>query len=204
MKKDKIITICICCIFILFAGYFYFNSQTSAIGTDVALIKTDTSIATKQAVQASEAPDEIAVYICGAVKHPGVYTFSGTARVCDAVDAAGGFKKGAVKSYVNQARFLNDGEQITIPTKHQLKSGSLNKNEDTPDNSSASLNSGLININQATESELMAIPGIGQSRAVAIINYRTEHGNFSKTDDIMNVAGIKEGIYNKIKDKITV
>ena len=58
-------------------------------------------------------------------------------------------------------------------------------------------------INQATKEELMSLPGIGEAKAALIVNYRTEHGNFSKPEDIMQISGIKEGIYQKIKDYIT-
>ncbi len=64
--------------------------------------------------------------------------------------------------------------------------------------------SGRININTATKQELCTIPGVGETRAAAIISYRESHGGFAKPEDIMKVNGIKEGMYEKIKDNISV
>ena len=63
---------------------------------------------------------------------------------------------------------------------------------------------GLVNINTATRDELMTLPGIGEAKADMIISYRDEHGCFNSIEDIMNISGIKTGVYNKIKDRITV
>ena len=63
---------------------------------------------------------------------------------------------------------------------------------------------GLVNINTASEEELSAIPGIGAGKAAAVVRYRQENGAFASIEDIMKVSGIKEGTYEKIKDKITV
>ena len=62
----------------------------------------------------------------------------------------------------------------------------------------------LVNINKATRDELMTLPGIGGSKADDIISYREEHGKFSKIEDLMNISGIKTGVFNKIKDMITI
>lgn len=64
--------------------------------------------------------------------------------------------------------------------------------------------SGKINLNTASVSELMNLPGIGESKAEAIISYRSEKGTFSKVEDLMQIPGIKEGVYSKIKDLIYV
>lgn len=141
---------------------------------------------------------ECAVYICGAVKKPGVYRFTGDARVCDAVEAAGGFRKKADRAAVNQARPLNDGEQITIPQKGK-RSDSGNEQPEK-----GGKGDGLVNINQADLAELMTLAGIGEAKAQLIIDYRTENGSFVSIEDIMKISGIKEGIFNRIKDQITV
>ena len=67
-----------------------------------------------------------------------------------------------------------------------------------------SSNNGKININTATKEELMTLPGIGESRALSIIAYRKEHGGFSSPEEIMEVSGIKEGMYEKMKEYIIV
>lgn len=153
---------------------------------------------------------EIAVYLCGAIKHPGVYRLQAGARVCDAVKAAGGLKSTASLTAVNQARELSDGEQIEFPTKKKEKNqGAVDDKKDGASAGDVKTHGGgvspaLVNINSADAAELMTLPGIGESRAQSIVMYRTEHGLFAGVKDIMNVTGIKDGIFQKIKDYITV
>lgn len=154
------------------------------------------------------------VHICGAVNRPGVYTFPEGSRVCDAVEAAGGLTADAAESLLNQAALLSDGLQIVVPTLEEAEGLS-------PQTASSGIFSsgisgagaaggdpqagdGLVNINTATLEELMTLPGIGQTRAEAIMAYRDEQGGFRTIEDIMNVSGIKEGSFAKLKDRITV
>lgn len=201
MKRDKLITIIICCVFVLMAGIFYFNSGTSSVQNEASITKKEVS-SVNHSTEQTPASKEIAVYICGAVKKPGVYKFNTASRVCDAVKAAGGFKKNADTISINQAQYLKDGEQITIPIKTNVKPGSSGDGKSDSNNSKASSN--LVNINQADENELMTLPGVGESKAASIIEYRNKNGNFTKIEDIMKITGIKEGVFNKIKDKITI
>lgn len=201
MKRDKLITIIICCVFVLMAGIFYFNSGTSSVQNEASITKKEVS-SVNHSTEQTPASKEIAVYICGAVKKPGVYKFNTTSRVCDAVKAAGGFKKNADTISINQAQYLKDGEQITIPKKTNVKPGSSGDGKSDSNNSKASSN--LVNINQADENELMTLPGVGESKAASIIEYRNKNGYFTKIEDIMKITGIKEGVFNKIKDKITI
>lgn len=201
MKRDKLITIIICCVFVLMAGIFYFNSGTSSVQNEASITKKEVS-SVNHSTEQTPASKEIAVYICGAVKKPGVYKFNTASRVCDAVKAAGGFKKNADTISINQAQYLKDGEQITIPKKTNVKPGSSGDGKSDSNNSKASSN--LVNINQADENELMTLPGVGESKAASIIEYRNKNGNFTKIEDIMKITGIKEGVFNKIKDKITI
>lgn len=201
MKRDKLITIIICCVFVLMAGIFYFNSGTSSVQNEASITKKEVS-SVNHSTEQTPASKEIAVYICGAVKKPGVYKFNTASRVCDAVKAAGGFKKNADTISINQAEYLKDGEQITIPVKTNVKPGSSGDGKSDSNNSKASSN--LVNINQADENELMTLPGVGESKAASIIEYRNKNGYFTKIEDIMKITGIKEGVFNKIKDKITI
>ena len=154
------------------------------------------------------------VHICGAVNRPGVYTFPEGSRVCDAVEAAGGLSEEAAASSLNQAALLSDGLQIVVPTEEELEglssqaasSGVFSSGifpADGAQNAAGSGN-GLVNINTASLEELMTLPGIGQTRAEAIVAYRQERGSFQTIEDIMKVDGIKEGSFEKLKEKITV
>jgi len=146
----------------------------------------------------------IYVHVCGAVKNPAVYSLPEGSRVCDAIAKAGGLTENAADDYVNQARFLSDGERVYIPEKDELSS--LNASQyaaGQPVGSNRSSQEKLpVNINTAGISELTTLPGIGESRAESIIAYRETHGAFSKIEDIMKISGIKGAAYEKIKDRI--
>ena len=146
----------------------------------------------------SSAKDSIYVYICGEVKHPGVYRFSKDDRIVAAIKAAGGLTDKASAESMNQAEKMKDGQQITIPSKKQVAK------KEQSNVATEQSSSGKININTASAQELMTLTGIGEAKASDIISYREEHGPFSEPSDIMKIQGIKEGIYNKIKDKITI
>lgn len=133
----------------------------------------------------------IGVDVSGAVAHPGVYYIPEGARVCDAIEAAGGFTEEAVSSQINQARVLADGEQIIVP-------------DTSTDEAGGEAADGRVNINRADKGTLMTIPGIGEAKADAIIAYREEHGSFQSVEGLMEIPGIKEGVYNRISQYVCV
>ena len=147
----------------------------------------------------SQAP--YVVYVCGQVKEPGVYELEPGSRVYQAVEMAGGFGPDAASWYLNLAQEVADGMKIQVPTEEEALAWG---------NSGGSLSVGQgqtgtkVNLNTADEEQLMTLTGIGESRAADIIRYRQEHGPFERIEDIMNVSGIKEGAFQKIKDSITV
>ena len=152
------------------------------------------------------APDKICVFVCGAVKKEGVYYLNEGARVIDAVKAAGGYSEDADRTYVNQAEYVYDAERVSIPTikEAQALREELRKAADSPEGSAGKSEGGRININTASRSELMEIPGIGESKADRIIAYRENHGRFGSIEEITNVSGIGSAIYEGMKDYITV
>ena len=158
----------------------------------------------------NELPVSVVVYVCGAVVNPGVYELSEGSRIDDAVIAAGGFSEDADRTYVNLAARLSDGSKLQIPTLSETSDETLAKeinSFDTEDNGSgpgASDGGGLININTASQTELATLPGIGEGIAGKIIKYRDENGSFKSIEDIMKVSGIKDKLFSKIKDQITV
>jgi competence protein ComEA len=140
----------------------------------------------------------ILIYICGEVKSPGVYELKSGMRICDAVDAAGGLTDAASREYWNLAELLTDGEMLYFPTVEEAKERQESAAEST------SADDGRININTADAAGLMQIPGVGESRAEAILAYRREHGSFGSIEDIMKVSGIKDALFEKMKDYITI
>lgn len=165
-------------------------------------------------------PEMIYVDVCGAVANPGVFQLAVGSRVFQAIEAAGGYLPEAVQNCVNRAGVLTDGQQLYILTQEEMERQGLDPAEmagasDGQMNGSAGTgqNTGMtaqvqqdnrININTADEAQLTTLTGIGATRAQAIIAYREENGPFAAIEDIMNVQGIKEGTFAKIKDEIVV
>ena len=168
----------------------------------------------------SEEAKTLVVHICGAVSAPGVYELPAGSRIIDAVEAGGGFLPEADEACCNLAEEIVDGCQIYIMTKTEsCADGQTEKKagiQTSPDsdmqttdrnvrsNSAPALENGLVNLNTADVAALMTLPGIGESRAKAIISYREQHGAFAQIEDIMKISGIKQAAFSKIKDKITV
>ena len=147
------------------------------------------------AAVSGETPAMLYVYVCGAVKEPGVVTLPEGSRCNDALEAAGGFAENAAREAVNLAKHVKDGEQLYFPTV-----------EEAGEIASArqALAAGLVNINTADEELLCTLPGIGEAKAKAIILYREQNGDFEAAEDIMQVPGIKENAYNQLKDFIII
>ena len=140
------------------------------------------------------------------MRNPGVYYVSATAIKETVVRMAGGFLDEADENYVNLAQTVTGGEQIYIPTRDETVGLSLSSREsaDSQKTDASEEADAKININTAEKEQLMTLPGIGESKADAIIAYREAQGRFQSTDELMNIQGIKEGVYNKIKDLIIV
>lgn len=162
--------------------------------------------------------------IKGAIKNPGVYTVDNTNTVNDVINLAGGLTKDADTSLINLAKKVTDEMVIIIYTKEEVKNSNIIKNvikvvekecicpniqndsclndeiEDTITNNDTNK---LININTATKEELETITGLGEAKASNIIKYREENGKFNSIEDLKNVSGIGETLYEKIKIYIT-
>lgn len=163
------------------------------------------------------------VYVCGAVECPGVYAFEEGARVFDAIEAAGGLSVDADGACVNQALKLSDQDQLYIRTLEE-KEQNTQKGENSctgtsPEGSASGNGYGLlpaegsagtenaadarININTASQKELTSLPGIGDTKAAAILADRTENGFYEAPEDLKRVSGIGDATFEKLKDRIT-
>ena len=137
----------------------------------------------------------LCVYICGAVLNPGVYELELGSRIVAAVEAAGGFLPDAAREAVNLARRLEDGMQITVPT---MAEAEAQKTEVFRQEA------GLVNLNTASVAELCTLSGIGESKAEAILAYRTEIGAFSSIEQLKEVTGIGDSLFNQIKESVYI
>jgi competence protein ComEA len=148
-------------------------------------------------------PEPLRVHVAGAVVRPGVYALPEDGRIEDAVEAAGGFVVEADKNALNLAAFLEDGERLDIPYVEGYEPAT---EEEFAVTGTPSPNAGedLVNINTASLDELVKLPRIGEAIAQRIIDYRDDNGSFTRIEDIKNVTGIGESIFDEIKDLITV
>lgn len=138
------------------------------------------------------------VHVCGEVVCPGVYQLAAGQRVFEAVELAGGFTDAAADAFLNLAEPVFDGMKVEVPDQEQAESLAAGQEKQE------SVLGGKINLNTATREELMTLRGIGQARAEDILAYRQQHGGFGRIEDIMEVPGIKEAAFLKIRDDITV
>jgi len=171
--------------------FFCALSVLSGCGNDKETFVIEETVDTR-ADSISLEEEKIIIYICGEVARPGVYTLDTESRIADAIEAAGGVTENADLMKLNLAQKLADGQQVTVPA---FTTGMQTGNAQV---------SGKVNLNRATKDELMTLPGIGESRAEAIIAYREEAGWISAPEELMNVSGIAEKMYEKIADLIEV
>ena len=143
----------------------------------------------------SSAMQTLMVDVAGAVINPGVYSLPLNARVFEAIKAAGGLKKGADTSDINQARLLKDGEQIYVyPT--TTSAGGVSR--------PAVRKNGPIMINRATVKDFESLDGIGPVLANRIVSYRKINGPFAAVEDLLKVPGIGQSKFAQFKEKLRV
>ncbi len=185
-------------------GFLYSCTDEKASGYT---IEQPESIETTAGVDLSVSGDEITadepevffVYVCGKVAEPGVYEAEQGARVYELIEMAGGVSDTGCLEALNLAEHVYDGQKLYVPDYDEYVQSGMNTYTGNDEKGT-----GLVNINTADADELMTLPGIGSSRAQAIIEYREANGGFGAVEDIMGVSGIKESAYSKIKDLICV
>ncbi|MDF2682506.1 MAG: hypothetical protein K0R47_3696 [Brevibacillus sp.] len=158
-----------------------------------------------------EIPPPLFVDVKGHVKQPGLYQFDTGMRIADAIAKAGGAKPDADLEQINLAAPLTDGTAIVIPAKGDSQATQstltgLSPASYKPGNGSLSApaTNDSININSATIEQLMSLPGIGEARAKAILRYREEKGRFRSPDELKEIEGIGDKMYDRIKDHLRI
>ena len=173
---------------------YYVEEESAASETSQTQLDTTTEIETD-----NREKELLYVYVCGQVRNPGVYTLPEGSRVYDVFVLAGGFTEIAATDYWNQASLLKDGEMIYVPTKEEVENHLLEEEK-----SGKTERSDKVNINTASKEELMSLPGIGETKAIAILAYRQANGPFLELEELKKVEGIKEAVYAKIKVYIEI
>lgn len=209
MSKQKLI-IAATVLFIMVSGIYYslnLDKSEEAVfvvnenETEIIVEQIDSST-TKDTGQTEERIEtKIYVHICGQVRYSGVYCLEEGRRVMDLVDMAGGFTDDAARDYINLAQKLIDGQRIYIPsTEETIENPALY--EGFGEDALVGQKNGKVNLNTADKDTLMTLTGIGEAKAEAIIRYREEHGSFQSIEEITQIEGIKNGVFDKIKDEI--
>ena len=201
--------------------YASFEEETSFSGETEKETSGTVTEALKTETDNSMTPAGYA-YLCGAVVSPGVYPIGEDTRLYELVEMAGGFGEDADEEWLNQAMTVSDGQQIYVYTVSETRQLREQADGNSPTAESFYLDQGAaleqsgasdgaadkekqkINLNTADKEELMTLSGIGEAKAGAIIQYREEQGSFLTIEEIKQVSGIGESIYNKIKNQITV
>lgn len=187
----------LCFLWVCFACAFPLTGcgRGTEISYERAVTSEDVWSVEKSRAPVYDASETKAIYVSvmGDVKEPGVYIMPEGSRVYEALNAAGGIVPPGDINGVDLVNVLKDGARVYVP-------GAASQNGEKTGTGEA----GAININLASESDLTKIPGIGPAKAKTIVSYREKNGPFSSIEDIMNISGIKEGTFEKIKDYITV
>lgn len=199
MKTKRIKYVSIIAFFIICGVWYLVSSKTQ--NQETVSVSEDEVL---EVVEITKEPTEtevyskvkIVVHVCGAVENPGVYELEEDSRVYQAIAKAGGVLESAAPEQLNQAACLFDGQQLYIPFQGEESpvAGSQEQNFEQTG----------VNINTAGKEELMTLPGIGESKAEAIISYREEHGDFKDIQELTNIAGIKTSVYEKIKELVRI
>lgn len=232
-KNLKWITVIIVMIMFVSFGVLklaLFSNEVDQVPLDELVLDEEKEVNEKKDIELETV--NVFVDIKGAVISPGVYEIESNKKVIDVVQLAGGFLENADTSMVNLAKKVTNEMVIIIYTVEEVKNAIAkesiaklvdnqcicpkvnndaclrqnNNSSNEQNNSSNNTSDGdvVVNINTATVEELLTLSGIGESKAKAIIEYRTEHGDFRRVEDIMEVSGIGESLYEKIKEYITV
>ena len=188
----------------------------------------DISKIIKNEIEKIDTTKKIKIDIKGLVVNPGVYELDENSRVIDAINAAGGLLEGANTGSINLSKILKDENVIIIENKQEpekiieyvyqecncpkVNDACLNNQEvvnfqeEKKEESSRENNeeNKIVSLNSATIEEIQSLPGIGESKAKAIIKYRDENGLFQNVEDIKNVSGIGDSLFEKIKDYISL
>ena len=185
-----------------------FIQSQSSMGVSAASSSSNPSVSRTPSVAA-----KVMVDVKGAVKSPGVYEVKSGMRVVDAIEMAGGMTKSADRKNINLAMQLTDQQVVYIPLKGEIKdsdpsqlnsAATSGKSMTSGTASSANSTEQVVNINTATKEELLTLNGVGDKKADQIINYREQQGEFKTIEDLKQVQGIGDKIFEGLQDSITV
>lgn len=188
---------------LLFLIFFFTGRNEPTDTISLPIQQAEEQLTEQDTEQETLQPTSVVVDVKGAVRSPGVYTLTDEQRIIDAINAAGGYVDGADSTLINHAEKLTDALVIYVPLEGEEMPAIASTTTSTS-NASANTSNPLININTATDSDLQTLPGIGPSKAQAIIRHRDEHGPFVSPEQLTDVTGIGDKTFEQLAHLITV
>ena len=178
------------------------ENTNTATGTSSNNIKDNNVSTNSKEVTIPIKDKTIVVEIKGEVKKPDVYTLNENAIIKELIEAAGGLTENADLSNINRAKKLQNHDLVYIANKNDITKDAQNTNSESNTSNNKEISNTIVNINTATIEQLKTLNGIGDSKAKSIIEYREQSGGFKSKEDIKNVTGIGEKMFERIKDQI--
>ena len=221
MRKSSIITLGVMLFLITGMAVKFFVPNSKPIVREE--IVSQVPVVVKESVPEPDPVPKISdifVYVTGEVNKPGVYKLSSDARIFQAIEMAGGFTAKADQASINLAEHMIDGLQLDVmPKGRKISQAPRAKSQPRTTNNtpvkiiqanppkvstSSKTQNGQVDINNASEQELIQLKGVGPAIAKRIIEYRNAHGRFSKPDDLLGVRGIGEKTLEKMRAQILI
>ena len=207
-KQKLVVVIClfiiIILVFFILYKFFYTEDEEMFIENETESQENEIEENENSKIGILDDKKTVTVHVVGEVNTPGVVTLEEGSRIIDAINAAGGKTEDADLSKINLAYIIEDGIQIYVPSITETTSLSEESEKEIKYITDGPGEDVIVNINTANIEKLQTLPGIGESIAQKIIDYRNENGKFKAIEELKNVSGIGESKYNNIKDKISV
>ena len=189
----------ILCMVLVIIGTVFFVQTMQPNQPEAIVVQTNTAEKPEDSFSQPETiKNELVVHVAGAVQNPGVYTLQDGSRVEDAITRAQLLPQSDADA-LNRAALLSDGQKIVVPF-----AGEAQTSHPLTESEGGTMPNDKVNLNHATLAQLMTLPGIGEVKAQAIMQYRQEHNGFQTIDQLLQVNGIGSAIYSQIADLVCV
>lgn len=188
----------------LIAGYAVTRAKAVPVAQPVVVDAEGSSVSTSPTASIDPTPTTVPVrvHVVGEVRQAGVHTLPQGSRVVEAIEAAGGLTADANPGALNLAQVLVDGQQVMIGD--SKRPSEVRGTDAAAGGTSTTGAGGKVSLNSATPAQLDSLPGVGPVTAEKIIAWRTQHGRFTRIEELQEVPGIGPKSYAEIAPHVTV